>query len=80
MAWNLAIERAIAKVIEDIGDPLMCHIQSRIGVAHPGIWTCDEISDAVMVMVNDGRLRMKEDSVDHDWSYRKGRNWKGDNQ
>ena len=75
MAWNRAIDRAIRKVVESIGDPLMEHILSGVHASHGDIWTDQEIKDAVMAMVNDGRLRMKEDQVDHDWAYRKGRNW-----
>lgn len=35
----------------------------------------NEIKACVRQMVKDNILRMKEDSVDHDWAYRKGGQW-----
>lgn len=70
-----ALRNAIRDAVAEVGDPLMCHIQSRVTKAWPGTFTIDEIRDEVLAMVNREELRMKEDCVDHDWSYRKGRNW-----
>lgn len=67
--------RAIRKVVEDVGDPLMEHVLSRVHAAHPGVWNSEQIRAATLSLVNQEVLRMREDSVDHDWSYRKGRNW-----
>ena len=69
---------AIRTIVENIGDPLMMHIYGGIHEAHPGMWTDDDIRREVLAMVNREELRMKEDPVDHDWSYRKGSKWNRD--
>ena len=62
----------IRECVQNIGDPLMNHIQDHVC---PHGWTKDDVRREVLRMVKRGELRMKEDSVDHDWSYRKGPNW-----
>lgn len=71
----ITLNMAIRKVVESVGDPLMEHIWKGIETNHPALWNKDQIYNEVMAMVQREELRMKEDSVDHDWSYRKGRNW-----
>jgi len=56
-------------VVERMGDPLMSDITEAID--RP----VEEVKAVVREMVKRSELRMKEDSIDHDWSYRKGRNW-----
>lgn len=73
--WSFAIHRAIRKVVEDVGDPLMEHILSRVHQAHPGVWNDYAIRAAVQDLVQAEVLRMREDLVDHDWAYRKGAKW-----
>lgn len=67
----MKLQQAIRDCVEEVGDPLMSHIVTHVGDGY----TRDEIREEVLAMVNRGELRMKEDSVDHEWSYRKGRNW-----
>jgi len=61
---NEQIDVRIAKYAKKIGDPLMKHIKEHIG-GDP-----DKVKICVIAMVQRGTLRMKEDCIDHDWSYR----------
>ena len=54
--------RVIAAVWE-IGDPLLKHIEERVGAG-------DATRVAVRELVQEGMLRMKDDSFDHAWAYR----------
>ena len=62
----------IRSCVERYGDPLLEDIV---------IWTACTSYDAeatkveVLAMVNRGELRMKDDVIDHDWTYRRGHNW-----
>jgi hypothetical protein len=35
----------------------------------------EDIKKELKAMVERSELRMKDDDIDHDWSYREGRNW-----
>lgn len=71
------LRQVIREAVEAVGDPLMCHIESRVHLSWPGAFTSDEIRKKVLEMVRNEELRMKEDCVDHDWAYRKGPCWNG---
>lgn len=63
------VRAQVRAVVNVMGDPLMRDfLESVYG-------TENEIKETVRQMVESGELRMKEDEIDHDWSYRKGRNW-----
>lgn len=60
----------IRACIEKWGDPILRHF---IEDCQP--FTQQQITDALNAMVSFNIVRMKEDIIDHDWSYRQGRNW-----
>lgn len=47
-----------------IGDPLLKHILSRVDADE------ESVKEEIRLMVKEGILRMKEDPIDHDWTYR----------
>jgi len=59
-------EKKVLKAIEamDFGDPLMSHIQEAVDLPK------EKVSKTVSSLVRSGKLRQKEDSIDHDWTYR----------
>ena len=59
------LQEKILAIVDKIGDPLMEHITERIDVAEK------DVRHAVLGLVRDGTLRMKEDIIDHDWTYRR---------
>jgi len=68
------LEQVVRDCVQDIGDPLFVHILRRCEAACP--WTnVEEVKAVVRGMVNRGVLHMREDPVDHDWTYRKGPKW-----
>jgi len=68
-----ALEEAIVAIVEDIGDPLLKHIVNRLDDQdHDGEYG-GYVEQAVLDLVARGVLRMKEDSYDHDWTYRLAR-------
>lgn len=69
------LQIAIRGCVESIGDPLMEHIEKHVNTLHPGKYSRPQISEEVRGMVRREELRMKEDCIDHDWAYRKGRMW-----
>lgn len=69
------LQQAIRRVVEKVGDPPMEQIKSEVNAENPGDWTDEEIRECVIAMVHRGELRMKDDDYEHDWTYRKGRNW-----
>ena len=58
------IKTEVMAIVAAIGDPLMEHIVHRMG--HGPAAT----KDAVRELVQEGMLRMKEDTRYHDWAYR----------
>ena len=66
------LHQLIRECVEEIGDPLMKHIIKR---TVPFGFTEALTKAIVLLMFQQGELRMKEDEIDHDWSYRRGRNW-----
>lgn len=74
-----SLENTIRECVDKIGDPLMMHITAYCGdrgffVDDMG-FSVDVVKAEVKRMVDAGILRMKDDDIDHDWTYRKGRNW-----
>jgi len=65
-----SLHDAIKECVEKIGDPLMREI-----IKHCARWPEDHVRQEVLEMVQQGVLRMKEDDIEHDWTYRKGRYW-----
>lgn len=64
------IKSKIREIVEETGDPLMSHFIEAMPEED-----AEFIKQIVRALVQDGVLRMKEDSIDHEYSYRKGRNW-----
>lgn len=58
------LHQRIVHVVEQLGDPT--YEQIRLKVASP------HVKIALSQLVNHGVLRMKEDDVEHDWTYRMG--------
>jgi len=54
----------ILRAVKKIGDPLMEHIHEEVGGDY------DALRAQVQELVRNGYLRMKDDDIDHDWSYR----------
>ena len=67
-----SLNQIIREVVNDVGDPLMSHITGFVTLQG---WGSEEVRKEVLAMVDRGELRMKDDDIDHDWTYRKGRNW-----
>ena len=63
---KLQMEADIMAVVHRIGDPLLEDIIKGIECDSPEA----EVRKAVNALVQHGDLRMKEDTVDHDWAYR----------
>lgn len=57
------LQQQVLGVVGVIGDPLMKHIVERIKAPE------EDIKAAVRSLVAANVLRMKEDTVDHDWAY-----------
>jgi len=66
------MNQRIRDCVKRVGDPLMRHILAHV---MPHGFSEEEVRSEVRAMVGRGELRMKEDSIDHDWTYRMGRNW-----
>uniref|UniRef100_A0A6M3KUN7 Uncharacterized protein n=1 Tax=viral metagenome TaxID=1070528 RepID=A0A6M3KUN7_9ZZZZ len=67
-----ALKTLIRECVQKVGDPLMEDIYEY--VCQRG-HTKNDARVKVLDMVNFGELRMTEDVIDHDWTYRKGTNW-----
>ena len=63
------IEKEVREVVERVGDPLMSDFYKGVKS------TRERIKKVVKEMVGYVVLRMKEDTVNHEWSYRKGKNF-----
>ena len=61
------IQDGVKKVVEEKGDPSMSDFYKAIDEDN------GMIKEIVKALVQDSVLRMKEDSTEHDWTYRKGR-------
>lgn len=61
---DIQLSILIARVIDEIGDPLLKHIRSRLQEHAP-----ETIDAVVQTMVRCGVVRQKEDIYDHDWVY-----------
>ncbi len=68
----MKLRQIIRECVEEIGDPLISHICTRTA---PFGFDYEKTRTEVNAMVQRRELRMKEDDIDHDWSYRRGRNW-----
>ena len=66
------LNKLIRECVEEISDPLIEHICTRTA---PSGFDYEKTWREVNAMVQRRELRMKRDTIDHDWSYRRGRNW-----
>lgn len=62
------LERMIMLIVRRMGDPSLRDIVEA--VLERSSWPTKEIEDMVKGLVRGGWLRMKEDTIDHDWTYK----------
>jgi len=64
------LEKEIMAAVHEHGDPLMYDIQAELARES------ETVRRAVLDLVHRGMLRMKDDDIDHDWTYRMTRQGK----
>lgn len=67
----ITLNQAIRDCVAEVGDPLLRHIRAHcapLGFSH------NDIDNEAAEMVLRNELRMKDDGIDNEWSYRRGKN------